>query len=519
MASSLVRGKYVISSTTAKGDAKVIEDGAVFQRDGEIVDVGPYRDLKGRYTADEEIGSTHHVVFPGLVNAHHHVGLKPFQLGSMDRSFELSSRERMGEKQADKYLETLWCATEMIESGITTVNHMHNPSKGPRRPGGTNTEVMFEEARQVLRAYDESGMRVAFSQPMMDQNRLAYDDEGFLETLPPDLQGRARRWRDGADISHEDYWKLNSELVHNYGQKQSERVRILLFPVNMQWCSDLLLMSSKEFATKHNIGIHIHLVESMYQKQYSLRNFGKTPLAHLYDLGFLGPEVSIDHGVWLTEADIELMTETGIMLTHQPSSNFRLMSGIAPLNQLLAKGVTVSLGIDEAGLNDDNDMLQEMRLAQKIHRVPGIDQVGPSSGQILHLTTVGGAKTTLFGDRIGSLEKGKGADLVLMDLERLSKPYLDSSLSIVDVLLYRGKMIDIDTVMIAGEVVYKDRKFTRLDKDDIAAQLAENLARDWTPGELEGGSLGKELIPHLRRFYQGWEMTERQPHSIYNSSV
>ena len=406
----------------------------------------------------------------------------------------------------------------MIESGITTVNHMHSVSRGPRRSGGTTAEVMFDGARQVLRAYDESGMRVAFSQGMWDQNRLAYDDEAFLETLPADLQGRARLYLDGADISHEDYLKLNSELMRDYGQG-SERVRILLFPVNLQWCSDSLLMSSKEFATRHNIGIHIHLVESMYQKQYGLRTFGKTPLAHLYDLGFLGPEVSIDHGVWLTEGDIELMGETGIMLTHQPSSNFRLMSGMAPLNQLLAKGVTVALGIDEAGINDDNDILQEMRLALKMHRVPGIDQVGPTSGQILHLTTVGGAKTTMFGDRIGSIEKGKGADLVLMDLERLSKPYLDSSLSIVDVVLYRGKMIDVDTVMIAGQVVYKDRKFTRLDKDDIVAQLAESLARDPNPGELERGRLGKELIPHVRRFYQGWEMAERQPHSIYNSAV
>ena len=519
MASSLIRGKYVICATTADGDAKVIEDGAVFQRDGDIVDVGPYGDLKGRHQADEEIGSTHHVVLPGMVNAHHHVGMKPFQLGSMDRSFELWLGERMGEKQADKYLETLWCATEMIESGITTVNHMHSPSKGPRRPGETNAEVMFDEARQVIRAYDESGMRVAFSQPLWDQNRLAYDDEAFLETLPADLQARSRRWLDGAGIPHEDYWQLNSELVRDYGHDRFERVRILLFPVNMQWCSDSLLMSSKEFAARHDTGIHIHLVETMYQKQYGLRTFGKTPLAHLYELGFLGPEVSIDHGVWLTEADIELMGEMGIMLTHQPSSNFRLMSGMAPLNRLLARGITVALGIDEAGLNDDNDILQEMRLAMKIHRVPGIDQVGPSSGQILHVTTVGGAKTTLFDNRIGSIEKGKAADLVLMDLERLSRPYLDAGQSIVDVVLYRGKMIDVDTVMIAGEVVYKDRKFTRLDKDDIAAQLGKSLARDLNPSEAERRTLGKELMPHVKRFYQGWEMAERQPHSVYNSAV
>jgi cytosine/adenosine deaminase-related metal-dependent hydrolase len=192
---------------------------------------------------------------------------------------------------------------------------------------------------------------------------------------------------------------------------------------------------------------------------------------------------------------------------------------MAPLNQLLAKGVTVALGIDEAGLNDDNDIIQEMRLAMRIHRVPGIDQVGPSSGQILHITTMGGAKTTLFGNRIGSIEKGKGADLVLMDLERLSRPYLDAGHSIVDVVVYRGKMIDVDTVMIAGEVVYKDRKFTRLDKDAIAAQLGEALARDLNPSEVDRRTLGKELMPHVRRFYQGWDMAERQPHSIYSSAI
>ena len=132
---------------------------------------------------------------------------------------------------------------------------------------------------------------------------------------------------------------------------------------------------------------------------------------------------------------------------------------------------------------------------------------------------MGGAKTTLFDNRIGSIEKGKAADLVLMDLERLSRPYLDAGQSIVDVVLYRGKMIDVDTVMIAGEVVYKDRKFTRLDKDDIAAQLGKSLARDLNPSEAERRTLGKELMPHVKRFYQGWEMAERQPHSVYNSAV
>ena len=236
-------------------------------------------------------------------------------------------------------------------------------------------------------------------------------------------------------------------------------------------------------------------------------------------LQFLGPDVSIDHGVWLTANDIELLRETGTMLTHQPSSNLRLKSGVAPLNQLLDMGVTVTMGIDKAGINDDNDIFQEMRLAFKLHRTPSVHEPLPTSAQILHLATVGGAKTTLFDDRIGTIEKGKSADLVLLDLRRLSEPYLDPNLSIVDVVLHRGKGLDVDTVMIAGEVVLRDRKFTKIDKGEVMRQICDSLNREPTPQEQERRQLGKELTPYIRRFYQGWELAEALPYSHLNSAA
>ena len=519
MGSTLVRGKYVICSTTAEGDAEVIEDGAVFQRDGEIVDVGPYGDLRRRHEADEEIGSSDHVVLPGLINSHHHVGMKPFQMGSRDMPLELWIGERMGEKQADRYWETLWCAMEMIESGITTVNHMNMWSWSPAKAGQTNSDAMFEIVNQVMRAYEDSGMRVAFSQPMRDQNYLVWGDDAFLPALPAELRQRAQGFVDAAKVPGEDLVDLHRRAFDEHGRNQAERVRVLICPSKITWCSDALLLESKEFAASRNTGIHIHLQETIYEKEYGVRAFGKTALAHLYDLGFLGPKVSIDHGVWLTNDDIDLLRETGTMLTHQPSSNLRIVTGIAPLNRLLARGITVALGIDEAGINDDNDIFQEMRLALHLHKEPGVDGAYPTAAQILHSATTAGAKTTLFAERIGSIEKGKGADLVLMDLRRMSEPYLEPGYSVVELVLHRGKAVDVDTVMIAGEVVLKDRKFTLLDKEEVVASLKQSLARELTPQELERRKLGKDLLPHMKRFYQGWELAPLQPYAVYNSSV
>ena len=133
--------------------------------------------------------------------------------------------------------------------------------------------------------------------------------------------------------------------------------------------------------------------------------------------------MSCAHGVWLSESDIDILAETGTAICTNPSSNLRLKSGIAPINRLLESEVMVALGIDEAGINDDNDILQEMRMAQKIHREPGVDAPYPTSHEILELATANGAKVTYF-DEVGTIEPGKRADLVVLNLDRIEDPYL-----------------------------------------------------------------------------------------------
>jgi cytosine/adenosine deaminase-related metal-dependent hydrolase len=270
-------------------------------------------------------------------------------------------------------------------------------------------------------------------------------------------------------------------------------------------------MRVKEHAQKFGAGIHIHLLETMYQKIYAQRRTGGSAVRHLHDLGFLGPEVTLGHAVWLTEEDIGRLAETGTAVCHNASSNLRIPAGIAPINDLLARGVPLALGTDEAGLNDDRDMLQEMRLVLKLHRVPGHDQRAPTAAEVFRMATEGGAHTTGFGDRIGRIEPGRSADAVLINLRNVTEPYLDPLTPILDAVVHRARSIDVETVMIAGEVVMRERRFTRVDKDEVLRELAASLAVPLRPDEIRRRELTRELLPHVRQFYAGWQLGPGAP--------
>ncbi len=499
MASSLVRGKYVIVKATEGGEAVVVEDGAVFQRDGTIVEVGPHADLAARHRPDEVLGSPAHVVMPGFVNAHHHVGLTPLQLGSPDDPLELWLASRMAARDVDSYLDTLYSAFEMIASGVTTVQHLHGMRRGP-------VAAWPERARQVLRAYRDVGMRVSYAFGIRDQNQVVYGpDAEFVKGLPPDLAPEIQSWLDGMAIGFDDWARdLFVDLYEREGRNRAERVRIWLAPTNLHWCSDAVLRGVKDLAGRHGVGIHIHLLETAYQKLYARRRFGVSAARHLHDLGVLGPEVTLGHGVWLTEEDLDLVAATGTAICHNASSNLRLQSGIAPLNAWAARGIRVAIGIDEAGLNDDRDMLQEMRLVLKLHRVPGHDQPVPTAARVFRMATEHGAHATGFGDRIGALEPGRAADLVVMRLRQIEEPYLDPAVPILDAVVHRGRSADVDTVLVAGEAVLRDGRFTRVDRDAVLRELATALKAPLRPDEQRRRELSRRLLPHVRRFYADW---------------
>ncbi|MDP6823908.1 MAG: amidohydrolase family protein [Dehalococcoidia bacterium] len=509
MGSSLIRGKYVVCRAIDDETSEVIEDGAVFQRDGQIIEIGPYTDLKARHDPDEEMGGRDFVVIPGLVNAHHHMGLTPFQLGSLDMPLEPGIFAKWSSREVDPYLDTLWCALQMIESGITTV--MHNQAM-VRTPSGLD---FYDSNARIVDAYEDSGMRVAFSLYNRDQHFFtSQDDEVFLESLPSALSDRARKGMSARPITLDDHLSASEKMIAN---KASDRTRIFISPHNVHWCSDEYLIAIKDFATRHSTGLHIHLQETAYQKTYGDEHWGVTPLAHLGDLGFLGPELSCAHGVWLTDSDIDLLAETGASICHNPSSNLRLNSGIAPINRLLERGVNVAIGIDEAGINDDNDILQEMRLAQKIHREPGVGMANPSSHRILDMATRSGARVTFFGNETGTLEVGKRADMVLLNLERISEPYLDPDTDVVDAVVYRGRGSDVDTVIVDGEVLLRGGVHTKFDRAEIAARVRESLAGPLKPDAAARARLNTDLKPYVERWFANQPLSEGSTHYRYNA--
>src|SRR5688572_2827347 len=166
MTTSLVRGKHVVCKVTGRDSALALNDAAVYQQDGKIVEIGPFAELATKYQPDEILGSDRMVVLPGMVDAHHHVGLSTFQLGSPDNPLELWFASRYAARSVDFYLDTLYSAFEQLESGITTVHHLTS-RLGPASEWSTAAE-------QVLKAYQDIGLRVTFSVMVRDQNRLVY---------------------------------------------------------------------------------------------------------------------------------------------------------------------------------------------------------------------------------------------------------------------------------------------------------------------------------------------------------
>ena len=496
MPSSLIRGKYVVTKAENRTDANVIEDGAVFQRDGTIVEVGKHQDLAAKYQADAVLGSAGHVVMPGFVNSHHHVGVTPFQLGSPDHPLELWFASRMATRNVDPYLDTLYSAFEMLECGITTVQHLH----GLRIAPISRVQAIAE---QVLKAYEDIGMRVSYSYALRDQSRLVYEpDEAFLKRLPPALSSELAEWLKAQAIPIEDNLGLFVDLWQRWNKR--DRVRIQLAPANLHWCSDAALKGLQDHAMKYRVGMHMHLLETAYQKEYAHRRTGLTAVAYLEQLGMLGPHMTLGHGVWVNEDDIDRVVATGTMICHNASSNLRLRSGVAPLNRWSEAGVTVALGLDEAGINDDRDMLQEMRLVLRLHRVPGMEDVVPTSAQVFQMATENGALTTGFADGIGTLEPGKAADLVLVNWPQIAYPYLDEAVPVVDAVVHRAKTSGVETVLVAGEPVLRDGRFTRVNKAELLEALADALRVPLQAAEQSRRELSPAVFPYVKRFYEGW---------------
>jgi 5-methylthioadenosine/S-adenosylhomocysteine deaminase len=489
----IVKAKWIVRGVKDRQTLDIVEDGALLHENGVVAEIGPAADMIRKHEGAEVSGSNDQIVLPGFVNSHHHVGLTPLQLGSKDLPLEEWLVSRISARTVDLYLDTLYSAFEMIASGITTVQHIHGWGPGP-------VDAMFGMARQILQAYRDIGMRASYSYAVRDQNRMIYaSDDLLLKSLPEGLSRQVAEMLHPQQFPFADNMTLFDRLVEeNRGQ---DLTRIQLAPANLHWCSDDALCAINERSQRDNVPMHMHLVETAYQKEYARRRTGTTAVKHLARLGLLSPRLTLGHAVWLSEEDIELVASHGVCICHNCSSNFRLRSGMAPLNVFAKKGIPVAVGLDEAGINDDRDMLQEMRLILNVHRVPGMDDEVPTCPQVLRMATEYGAATTPFGDSIGRLEPGRYADFVVINYQRALWPHQDDQIDIVDAVIQRAKTEFVDETVIGGVTVYRSGKFTFVDRGLILQEIADVLAKPRTDEEKARIGVAREMQEFVRNYF------------------
>ena len=492
----LIIAKKILLGFDGLGQAEIVEGQAIFVKNNKINEIGPTSVLRQKYKEIPEIGGENLFAMPGLVNAHHHLGVTPFQLGAQDHPLELWFAERLKMRNVPPTLDTLYSAFEMISSGVTTVQHLQS-----RAPG--NLASVLDQSNKIIAAYKQIGMRASYSFALRDQNRMIYDsDENCLALLPPKHRPTLKKYFESFSLSISEQLEIFNILTEQHAK--NNLIEIQLAPSNLHWLSDKALETISKVAIDTGAKIHMHLLETPYQAEYARRRIGQSALEYIDKFGLLGPQLTIGHGVWMTEDDSDLLAESGGCLCHNCSSNLRLKSGKADLSSFLSKNIPIALGIDEAGINDDRDMLQEIRLAYTLHRRPGHSSRNPSAAEILRMATEHGAASTPFSGKIGRLEKGLFADILLLDLHSLAFPYQDFDIPLLDIIVRRAKRKSVDTVIIDGNVVFNKGKFTRVDEDALLEEISKVLSRAKTPEEVELRELSEIIMPAVKNFYSGW---------------
>lgn len=509
MTRMLVKSKVMLPMTTP---FTAIDQGAAIVEDGVIQAVGPLEELAGRSPFDREIGSElRHIALPGFVNAHHHA-TGPSRLGLFEGPLEVRHLWRLERNfpaltPEEAYYHTLWFNIDMIKGGVTSVIDLH----------GSDPRVEEMGMPASVQSYLDCGLRVVLDLGCSDRHRFVYgDDEVFVASLPDHLASRLRPTLRPFDAeSFFSFWERTYRQYHG----AAGRVSIGFGPAGLQWCTDTLLTRIRDAARERGVKVQLHLLETMYQLLFGRRAWGKTPVQHLHDLGLLGPDLSCAHGVWVSGDDCRLLAESGTTVAHNPASNLVLASGIAPVMDMLEAGVNVAFGLDALDSTDTNDYLTDLRLGWLVHRRPGIETRRPSPAEMLRLATVGGARALPDGARLGSLEPGKRADIVLLDRDRIySSPYISPTVPVEEVILRRAVGRDVDAVIIDGRVVLEDRRVVMVDEARVREKVMASMERFLAQAEADGDFI-RELEVHVREFYRRLEEEQGTvtPHYRYNT--
>lgn len=408
---------------TMDANDAVIPDGFVAVRGDTIVSVGG----QSGHSAPEarrRIDARGGLILPGLVNAHTHAAMSLFRgladdLPLMEwlEHYIFPVEQRMDPDFV--YTGTLLACAEMIGSGTTTFCDMY----------------LFEQ--QVAEAARTAGMRCVVGEVLYDFPSPNYGplDKGFAYT-----EALIREWRD------------------------DPLVNIAVEPHAIYTCSPELLQRAHALAEKWDVPLVMHVAETHTEVEQVQERYGRHPFEHLASLGILDAHFVADHCVHVDEAEMDCMAEHGVRVVENPESNMKLASGVAPIPELQRRGIRVGLGTDGCASNNNLDLFGEMDTTAKLHKVDTMDPTTLDARTVLRMATREGAEVLGLGHVVGSIEKGKKADVIVVDT---NKPHLTPLYNPFSHLVYAAGPHDVAATIIHGQVIMEDRVLQTLDVDSI----------------------------------------------------
>ena len=422
---------------TMSAEMEIIDDSIVGIKNGLIVAVGQNKD-RGRaaFQTKETIDACGCIVMPGLVNTHTHLPMVCFRGMADDLPLmewlncHIFPAEARFVNKKMVYDGAMLAMAEMILSGTTTFCDGY----------------FFEDT--ITEAVSATGMRAVVSQ-------------GFADFIMPDKS------------SFEKMMAAAKRFVTRW-QPYEPMITPAYFCHSPYTCSPATLVNVKEAAREAGILYLMHLLENKDEIDTILNRYGKKPVQHLLDLGVLDDQTVAVHCNWLTKEDMAVFADLGVKVSHNPESSMKLAAGVAPVPEMLQYGITVGIGTDGCASNNDMDMFREMDTAAKIHKVTLLDPTVMSAETVLKMATIGGAKVLGLDRLIGSIESGKQADIILVDM---NQPHLTPLYNCYSQLVYAARGADVKTSIINGKIVMKDRQLHTIDLN-TAMKNVRNIAAD-----------------------------------------
>lgn len=437
----LLRGGVVV---TMDGQWRVFDPGAVAIAADRIAAVGPLDEVAGRCAAAEVIDCAGQAIIPGLINGHGHAAMSllrglrdDLQLDVWLFGYMLPVETRFVNQDFVRWGTLLACA-EMIRGGTTTFADM------------------YYHEDTVAAVADQVGIRAVCAETIM---KLPTPDAESYDGSLDYTRRFIERWKD------------------------HPRIVPALGPHAAYTTTPEILAAVRQMADEYGVPILIHIAETAHEVDESLEEMGLSPVSWLDSVGlFAGGRVVAAHCVHVDEGDLAILAQRGVGVVSNPSSNLKLASGIAPYKALLARGVCLGLGTDGCASNNDLNMIEELRLAAFLAKVTSSDPTALPARQALALGTIEGARALHMQERIGSLEVGKQADIVTIDLQRPHNVprYRVAEDNIYSQIIYAAGPDDVQHVLVAGRFLLRDGRFTTLDVADVTARaqvVADEIGR------------------------------------------